>query len=331
MTLTTKVFFTSFFFGLILFPYFITLLKKLSKNGQPIRPNGPESHLVTKKDIPTMGGIIILISSLFPILLWVQLTPEILLLIFITLSFALLGFLDDYLKLNANHHRGLSAKTKILIQFIVALVGMSMLKVYSPEDFTKVHLFKEMIIDLGYFYIPFAAFVIVGSSNAVNLTDGLDGLAATQVITSFASLGLIAYITQADINIILFCTGFIGATLSFLWFNAHPAKIFMGDVGSLSIGAVLGLISVLIKREVLFAIIGMIFVIETLSVIIQVSYFKYTKFKYGQGKRIFLMSPIHHHFEKKGWSENTIVMKFWIISVIFSVFTVTCLLSIITS
>ncbi|WP_341808785.1 phospho-N-acetylmuramoyl-pentapeptide-transferase [Wolbachia endosymbiont (group E) of Neria commutata] len=326
MTLTTKIFFTSFFFGLILFPYFIKLLKKISKDGQPIRPYGPENHLITKKDIPTMGGIVILISSLFPILLWVKLTPEILLLIFVTLCFALLGFIDDYLKLKANHHRGLSGKAKILIQFIVALIGMSILKVYSAEGFTKTYLFKEMIIDLGYLYVPFTAFVIVGSSNAVNLADGLDGLAATQVITSFAALGLIAYITQADINIILFCIAFIGAILSFLWFNTHPAKIFMGDVGSLSIGAALGLTSILIKREVLFAIIGMIFVIETFSVIIQVSYFKYTKFRYGQGERIFLMSPIHHHFEKKGWPENTIVMKFWIISIIFSVFTVTCLL-----
>ncbi|APR98405.1 phospho-N-acetylmuramoyl-pentapeptide-transferase [Wolbachia endosymbiont of Folsomia candida] len=326
MTLTTKIFFTSFIFGLILFPYFIKLLKELSKSGQPIRPYGPESHLITKKDIPTMGGIVILISSLFPILLLAQLTPEILLLIFITLCFALLGFIDDYLKLKANHYRGLNGKAKILIQFIVALIGMSILNVYSAEGFTKTYLFKEMIIDLGYLYVPFAAFVIVGSSNAVNLTDGLDGLAATQAITSFASLGLIAYITQADINIILFCIAFIGAILSFLWFNTHPAKIFMGDVGSLSIGAVLGLTSILIKRELLFAVIGAIFVIETLSVIIQVSYFKYTKFRYGQGERIFLMSPIHHHFEKKGWSENTIVMKFWIISVIFSAFAVTCLL-----
>ncbi len=273
-----------------------------------------------------MGGIIILTSSLLPILLWVQLTPEILLLILITLFFALLGFIDDYLKLKTNHYRGLSAKTKILIQFIVALVGVFILKLYSAECFTKTSLFKGVIIDFGYLYVPFAAFVIVGSSNAVNLTDGLDGLAATQVITSFAFLGLIAYITQADMNITLFCIAFIGAILSFLWFNTHPAKIFMGDVGSLSVGAALGLTSVLIKREMLFAVIGIIFVIETLSVIIQISYFKYTKFKYGEGKRVFLMAPMHHHFEKKGWSENVIVMKFWIISIICSVFTITFLL-----
>ncbi|OJH31121.1 MAG: phospho-N-acetylmuramoyl-pentapeptide-transferase [Wolbachia endosymbiont of Armadillidium vulgare] len=326
MILATKTFFTSFIFGLILFPYFIKLLKKISKDGQPIRSCGPESHLITKKNIPPMGGIIILTSALLPILLWNQLTPEVLLLIFITLFFALLGFIDDYLKLKTNHHRGLSAKTKILIQFVVVLVVMSILKLQSAEDFTKTSLFKEVIIDFGYLYVPFAAFVIVGSSNAVNLTDGLDGLAATQVITSFAFLGLIAYITQADVNITLFCIAFIGAILGFLWFNTHPAKIFMGDVGSLSIGAALGLTSVLIKKEMLFAIIGIIFVIETLSVIIQISYFKYTKFKYGEGKRVFLMTPIHHHFEKKGWSENTIIIKFWIISIVCSIFALAFLL-----
>jgi len=273
-----------------------------------------------------MGGIVILISSLLPILLWTQLTPEILLLVFITLFFALIGFIDDYVKLKANNHQGLSAKTKILIQFVVTLIGMSIFKLYFAEDFAKTFLVKGITIDFGCLYVPFAAFVIVGSSNAVNITDGLDGLAATQVITSFVSLGLIAYITQANVNIILFCIAFIGAILGFLWFNTHPAKMFMGDVGSLSIGAVLGLISVLIKREVLFAVIGIIFVIETLSVIIQVLYFKYTKFKYGKGRRIFLMAPIHHHFEKKGWSENEIVMKFWIIAITCSIFTVAFLL-----
>ncbi|QKX03079.1 phospho-N-acetylmuramoyl-pentapeptide-transferase [Wolbachia endosymbiont of Litomosoides sigmodontis] len=326
MKLLAKIFFTSFILGFILFPYFIKFLKKISKNRQPIRLCNPESHLITKRNTPTMGGIVILTSSLLSILFLVQLTPEILLLVSITLSFALIGFVDDYLKLKANSDRGLSAKTKILIQFIIALVSMFVFKLSFAEDFAKTVLFKRVMIDFGYLYVPFAAFVVVGSSNAVNLTDGLDGLVATQIIISFVSLGLIAYMTQADINIILFCIAFIGATLSFLWFNTHPAKMFMGDIGSLSIGAALGLTSILIKREMLFTIIGVIFVIETLSVIIQVSYFKYTKFKYGKGKRIFLMTPIHHHFEKKGWSENEIVIKFLIITVIFSVFTVTFLL-----
>ncbi|MDG7055219.1 MAG: phospho-N-acetylmuramoyl-pentapeptide-transferase [Wolbachia endosymbiont of Menacanthus eurysternus] len=326
MTSSIKIFFTSFIFGFILSPYFIKLLKKVCKNGQPIRLCGPENHLMTKKNTPTMGGIVILISSLLPILLWTQLTPEILLLVLITLFFALIGFIDDYLKLKVNNHRGLSAKTKIFIQFVVTLIGMSIFKLYFAEDFAKTFLVKGITIDFGCLHVPFAAFVIVGSSNAVNITDGLDGLAATQVITSFVSLGLVAYITQANVNIILFCIAFAGAILSFLWFNTHPAKMFMGDVGSLSIGAALGLISVLIKREVLFAVIGIIFVIETLSVIIQVLYFKYTKLKHGKGRRIFLMAPIHHHFEKKGWSENEIVMKFWIIAITCSIFTVTFLL-----
>jgi phospho-N-acetylmuramoyl-pentapeptide-transferase len=231
------------------------------------------------------------------------------------------GFFGDYLKLKAKSHQGLSAKTKILIQFFVAVVSVLVLKMYSTDDFTKIYVFKGAMIDISYLYISFAAFVIVGTANAVNLTDGLDGLAATQAITSFAALGLVAYLMQEDTNIILFCTAFIGAILSFLWFNSHPAKIFMGDVGSLGIGATLGLVSILIKREILFAVIGGIFVIETLSVIIQVSYFKCTK-----GKRIFLMSPIHHHFEKKGWSENTIVMRFWIISLFCSVLSIAFLL-----
>ncbi|MGL9717220.1 MAG: phospho-N-acetylmuramoyl-pentapeptide-transferase [Wolbachia sp.] len=326
MGLPTKIFFTSFIFGFILHPYFIRLLKKISKNGQPIRLCGPESHLITKKSTPTTGGIIILISALLPVLLWVQLTPEIVLLVFVTLFFALIGFIDDYLKLKANNHQGLNAKIKILIQFIVVLMCISIFKLYFAEGFTKTFLFKGIIIDFGYLYVPFAAFVIVGSANAVNLTDGLDGLAATQATTSFVSLGLIAYMTQADMNIILFCIAFVGAILSFSWFNTHPAKIFMGDVGSLLIGAALGLTSILIKREVLFAVVGTIFVMETLSVIIQVSYFKYTKFKYGKGRRIFLMTPIHHHFEKKGWSENEIVVKFWIIAIICSIFTIAFLL-----
>ncbi|WCR53324.1 MAG: Phospho-N-acetylmuramoyl-pentapeptide-transferase [Wolbachia endosymbiont of Ctenocephalides orientis wCori] len=326
MNLAIKIFLISFASGFVIFPYFIKFLNKINKNGQPIRLDITKIHFMTKKNTPTMGGVIILISSLFPILLLAQLTPEILLLIFTTISFALLGFIDDYLKLKANNHFGLNAKIKILIQFIITLISVFMLKGYYVENFGKTYLFKEIIINFGYFYIPFAAFVIVGSSNAVNITDGLDGLAATQMITSLSALGLIAYITEANINIILFCASFIGAILSFLWFNKHPAKIFMGDVGSLSIGSALGLISILIKREMLLALIGVIFVIETLSVIIQVSYFKYTKFKYGKGERIFLMSPIHHHFEKKGWSENTIVMRFWIISIISSVSAITFLL-----
>ena len=316
-----KIFFTSFILSFVLFPYFIKLLRKVSKNGQPIRSCGPESHLITKVNTPTMGGIIILISALFSFLLWESFSTKILLLIFTILIFALLGFIDDSLKLKTKNHQGLSAKIKILIQITIAVVSVLALRIYLPYDLTKIHLFKEVTIDIGYLYFPFAVLVIVGAANAVNLTDGLDGLAATQAITAFASLGLASYLIQPDINITLFCSSFIGAILGFLWFNAHPAKIFMGDVGSLSIGTALGLVSVLIKREVLLAVIGGVFVIETLSVIVQILYFKYTK-----GKRIFLMSPIHHHFEKKGLSENTIVLRFWIISIICSAFGIAFLL-----
>lgn len=316
-----KIFLASVILGFVIFPNFITLLKKINKNGQPIRSCGPKSHLITKRNTPTMGGLVILISALIPVLMWIQLTPEILVLIFTTLFFSFIGLIDDYLKLKEKSHRGLSAKTKILVQFIAAVVSVLILKTCSNEDFTKIYIYDKTIINIGYLYIPFAAFVIVGTSNAVNLTDGLDGLAATQGIISFASLGLATYLIQADTNVILFCIAFIGAILSFLWFNSHPAKIFMGDVGSLGIGAALSLVSILIKREILFAVIGGIFVIETLSVIIQVSYFKCTK-----GKRIFLMSPIHHHFEKKGWSENTIVVRFWIIAIFCSILSITFLL-----
>ncbi|QKX01498.1 phospho-N-acetylmuramoyl-pentapeptide-transferase [Wolbachia endosymbiont of Cruorifilaria tuberocauda] len=326
MNLSAKVFFNSLIFGFVLYPCFLKFLKKVSKSVQPIRSCGPKSHLVTKRNTPTTGGIIILISTLLPILLWTQLTLETMLLISITLFFALVGFIDDYLKLKVDNHEGLSAETKILIQLIFTFVVMFIYKTHLVEGSTKTFLFREIMIDFSYMYVPFATFVIVGSANAVNLTDGLDGLAATQSITSFVSLGLIAYLTQSSMSIVLFCIAFTGAILSFLWFNTNPAKIFMGDVGSLSIGAALGLTSVLIKKEVLLAIIGTIPVMETLSVIVQISYFRYTKFKHGSGRKVFLMTPVHHHFEKKGWSENEIVTKFWIISITCSIFTIAFLL-----
>ncbi|OEY86614.1 phospho-N-acetylmuramoyl-pentapeptide-transferase [Wolbachia pipientis] len=308
------IFLISLITSFIFLPYFIKLMTIINVDGQPIRSFCLQDHFITKKGTPTMGGIIILASVLCSILFYVALNIKVLLLLFIITSFAVIGFLDDYYKLTVKSYHGLSGKVKILIQFFVAAVSVLILKSYSESNFTHVYLLNGFTIDLSYLYIPFAAFIIVGAANAVNLTDGLDSLAATQSITSFASLGLSAYLVQADVNIILSCIAFIGAILSFLWFNAHPAKIFMGDVGSLSIGAALGFISILIKREILLAMIGGIFVMETLSVIIQFIYFRYTK-----GKRIFLMSPIHHHFEKKGWSETTIVIRFWVIAVVLSV------------
>ncbi|MBV0899272.1 MAG: phospho-N-acetylmuramoyl-pentapeptide-transferase [Wolbachia endosymbiont of Fragariocoptes setiger] len=313
-----KIFLTSLILGFILYPYFIRLMKRINQDGQPIRLVGPAHHIATKKNVPTMGGIVILFSAIASILLWMELTTKIVLFIFTILSFTVLGFVDDYLKLKTKNHRGLSAKIKILIQITIAVTSMLLL---NSDHFSKICLFRSQYIDIGYFYLPFTVFVIVGAANAVNLTDGLDGLAATQAITSFISLSIVAYLIVEDNDVIFFSIAFIGAILSFLWFNAHPAKIFMGDVGSLGIGTALGLISILIKREILFSIIGIIFVIETLSVIIQISYFKYTK-----GKRIFLMSPIHHHFEEKGWSETTIVTRFWIISIISSIFSIIFLL-----
>lgn len=313
-----KIFLTSLILGFILYPYFIRLMKRINQDGQPIRLVGPAHHIATKKNVPTMGGIVILFSAIASILLWMELTTKIVLFIFTIISFTVLGFVDDYLKLKTKNHRGLNAKIKILIQITIAVTSMLLL---NSDHFSKICLFRSQYIDIGYFYLPFTVFVIVGAANAVNLTDGLDGLAATQAITSFISLSIVAYLIGEDNDVIFFSIAFIGAILSFLWFNAHPAKIFMGDVGSLGIGTALGLISILIKREILFSIIGIIFVIETLSVIIQISYFKYTK-----GKRIFLMSPIHHHFEEKGWSETTIVTRFWIISIISSIFSIIFLL-----
>ncbi len=309
----------SFGTGFIFFPYFIKLMKAIDEDGQPIRALCLANHLI-KKGTPTLGGIVILVSVLCSMLLCVKLTIEILLFLFTIISFAITGFVDDYLKLKVKNYYGLSGKIRITIQFCIAMISVWLLKLYSSSDFTQVYLFNNLKVELGYLYIPFAAFVIVGAANAVNLTDGLDSLAATQAITSFSFLLFSAYLMQADINVILVCAAFIGAILSFLWFNAYPAKIFMGDIGSLSIGAALGLISILIKREIFFAVVGGIFVMETLSVIIQVIYFRCTK-----GKRIFLMSPIHHHFEKKGWSESTIVIRFWIISIILSTFATVCL------
>ncbi len=307
------VFFISLIDGFIFFPYFIKLMKAISKDGQPIRSFCLQEHCI-KKGTPTMGGIVILGSVLCSMLLCINLTIEILLFLLTVISFAVTGFLDDYIKLKVKNYYGLSGKVKIIIQFFIAIISVLMLKLYSSNDFTYIHLLKGLKVDLGYLYIPFSAFIIVGAANAVNITDGLDSLAATQAITSFSFLLLSAYLTQADINVILVCTAFIGAILSFLWFNAYPAKIFMGDTGSLSIGAALGFISILIKREIFFAVVGGIFVVETLSVIIQAIYFRCTK-----GQRIFLISPIHHHFEKKNWSESTIVMRFWIISIILSI------------
>lgn len=279
-----------------------------------------------------MGGLLILLSSILNILLWCDLhNAFVWIMVFILVSYGLIGAIDDYLKILKKNSNGLSAKSKFFLQCLFAFIGSALSIHYTGIENATILNFpfiKTWVINIGILYIPFSMFVIVGSSNAVNLTDGLDGLAIVPAMIAVACLGLIAYLTghisfskylyipsicgTGELTIV--CASLIGASLSFLWHNTPPAQVFMGDVGSLSLGGALGMLSVLVKHEIVFAIIGGLFVIETLSVMIQVSYFRATK-----GKRIFLMTPIHHHFEKKGWSESTIVIRFWIASVMFAI------------
>ncbi len=321
----------SFLLGMIFAPMIISFLKKYQKQGQPIRSDGPDGHLI-KKGTPTMGGVLILLSSIFNIFLWCDLhNPFVWVMIFILLSYGFIGGIDDYLKILRKNSNGLLAKEKFFLQCLFAFIGSILAVHYTGMEHATILNFpfiKTWAVNIGILYIPFSMFVIVGSSNAVNLTDGLDGLAIVPSIIAIACLGLIAYLTghvsfskylyipsifgTGELTVV--CASLIGAGLSFLWYNTPPAQIFMGDIGSLSLGGALGILSVLVKHEIVFAIIGGIFVIETLSVMIQVAYFRATK-----GKRIFLMTPIHHHFEKKGWSESTIVIRFWIASVMFAI------------
>lgn len=321
---------TSFIIMIICGPAFIRWLKQKQGDGQPIRTDGPETHF-KKRGTPCMGGLLIIISILISALLWAQLTnPYIWVLIFVLLGFGLAGFFDDYKKLTKNSSNGISAKHKLMLQFfisLVACVAMICLEKGPMGTTLTIPFFKEASIDLMYFYIPFVLLVMVGSSNAVNLTDGLDGLVSLPVIMCCFVFMIIAYLVgRVDYSSYLhihyvasagemavFCGAVIGATLGFLWFNAHPAQVFMGDTGSLALGGVLGALSVATKQELLLAIAGGIFVAEALSDIIQVGSYKLRK------KRVFLMAPLHHHFEKKGWSETTVVVRFWIISVLLAI------------
>ena len=296
----------------------------------PIRDDGPSDHIVKKIGTPTMGGAIILLGVFSGVLLWGDLlNPYIWFLIYIAGVFGLLGAYDDYKKIKKNNSSGISSKFKFIFQIILALIGISILY-FSNESHELKNLyfpfFKNLIINLGWFFIPFYLFVLVGSSNAVNLTDGLDGLATVPVILVAACFAFISYVTG---NIVfseylqipyiegvgeasIFCGSIIGACLGFLWFNAPPAKIFMGDTGSLALGGSLGAVAIITKHEIVLAITGGLFVLEAVSVIAQVVSFKLT------GRRIFKMAPIHHHFEKKGWPESTVVIRFWIISIILA-------------
>jgi len=296
----------------------------------PIREDGPIDHIVKKVGTPTMGGFLILIGILFGTLLWADLSNSyIWVLLFVATSFGLLGFIDDYLKIKQKNSRGISSLTKLTFQIILSLIAIFLLLKFGNNEHLKnlyFPFFKNFALHLGLFFIPFALFIIVGSSNAVNLTDGLDGLATVPVMLVALSFTLICYVTGNTvfseylqipyiINVgeaAIFCGAIVGSCLGFLWFNAPPAKIFMGDTGSLSLGGSLGAVSLISKHEIVLGIIGGLFVLETASVIIQVVSFKLT------GKRVFMMAPLHHHFEKKGWAESTVVIRFWIISIILA-------------
>lgn len=321
---------TSFLMMLLCGPSFIRWLKKKQGDGQPIRDDGPETHFL-KRGTPCMGGLLIIISILTATLLWAQLgNPYVWVLLFVLLGFGLAGFFDDYKKLTKNNSSGISAKQKLLLQFFISLVAclwMICLEKGPMGTTLTIPFFKDASIDLMYFYIPFVLVVMVGSSNAVNLTDGLDGLVSLPVIMCCFVFMVISYLVgRVDYSAYLhihyvagagemavFCGAVIGAVLGFLWFNAHPAQVFMGDTGSLALGGVLGALSVATKQELLLAVAGGIFVAEALSDIIQVGSYKLRK------KRVFLMAPLHHHFEKKGWSETTVVVRFWIVAVLLAI------------
>ena len=296
----------------------------------PIRTDGPEGHIIKKIGTPTMGGLLILLGLFSGVLLWGDLkNPYIWFLIFLVASFGMLGAFDDYKKIKNKNSMGISFKIKIISQIFLAIIGIAILIYFSNSTELRnlyVPFFKNLIINLGWFFIPFYIFIIVGSSNAVNLTDGLDGLATVPVILVAGCFGFISYVTGNIVfseyllipyirdvgEVAVFCGAVIGACIGFLWFNAPPAKIFMGDTGSLALGGSLGGIGIITKHEIVLAITGGLFVLEAVSVIVQVISYKLT------GKRIFKMAPIHHHFEKKGWAESTIVVRFWIISIILA-------------
>lgn len=308
----------------------ISWLKKKQKEGQPIRTDGPESHLVTKKGTPTMGGCLILLAISVSTLLWGDLSNNYLwTVLLVTLGFGLLGAVDDYKKLTKRTHHGLSGRMKLLGQTVLSLIAAYVASTHSDHQLSNIltfPFFKDLIINLGWFFYPWAILVIVGSSNAVNLTDGLDGLAIVPVMICAACFAVIAYLVGNHVfahylqlhyvanvgEISIFLGSMIGAGLGFLWFNAPPAKVFMGDTGSLAAGGALGTIALFTKHEIVLCIIGGLFVLEAVSVILQVGYYKLTK------KRIFLMAPIHHHFEKLGWAESTVVIRFWIIATILA-------------
>ena len=320
----------AFFLTLLIGPRIINWLKVKQREGQPIRTDGPESHLLTKKGTPTMGGLMFLISACATTILWADISnPYVWVVLMVTVGYGAIGFGDDFLKLTKRNTKGLPGRFKLLAQFVIGIIATAIVIWVQEEPLSTglaVPFFKEVLIPLGWFFLPFGMLVMMGASNAVNLTDGLDGLAIVPVMMAAATLGLIAYLA-GNVNfsdylqlhhvvgageLAVFCGALCGAGLGFLWFNAPPAMVFMGDTGSLSMGGALGAISVITKHELVLAIVGGVFVLETISVIVQVISFKTT------GRRVFRMAPLHHHFEKKGWAEPTIVIRFWIIAAVLA-------------
>ena len=322
--------FTAMLFVFLFGPWIIDHLRLRQGKGQPIREDGPESHLVSKRGTPTMGGLMILSGVTVATVLWANPTnPYVWIALGVTLAFGLVGFYDDYLKVTRQSHGGFAGRARLLIEALIAAGAcFAIASLGRPPFATSLTfpLFKELVINLGWFFVLFGAFIIVGAGNAVNLTDGLDGLAIGPVMIASLSFAFIAYLVGNAVyseylqihfvpgtgELMVLCGAVLGAGLGFLWFNAPPASIFMGDTGSLALGGMLGTVAVATKHEFQLAIIGGLFVLEAVSVIVQVISFKLT------GKRVFRMAPLHHHFEKKGWTESQIVIRFWIISVVLA-------------
>src|SRR6476469_2355748 len=321
---------TALVFVFLFGPSIIDQLRLRQGKGQPIRTDGPQSHLVTKKGTPTMGGLMILSGLLVSTLLWANpKSPYVWVVLGVTLSFGLIGFYDDYLKVTKQTHAGFAGRTRLLAEALIAVLACTALAHLGrgPTATSLVFpFFKELVINLGWAFVLLGAFVIVGAGNAVNLTDGLDGLAIVPVMIAAASFGLISYLAGNAVfaeylqihyvagtgELAVLCGAVIGASLGFLWFNAPPASIFMGDTGSLALGGLIGAIAVAIKHEIVLAIVGGLFVLEAVSVIVQVVCYNLT------GKRVFKMAPSHHHYEQLGWTESQIVIRFWIVAVVLA-------------
>ena len=322
-------FFTALVFGFLFGRPLIDLLRRKQGKGQPIRDDGPATHFA-KAGTPTMGGLLILSALLFSTLLWARLdNGYVWIVTLVTFAFGLIGFADDYAKVTKQNTKGVSGRVRMLLGLAIAALATVAATFFHPAELTNqlaMPFLKDVLLNLGVFFVPFGMIVIVGAANAVNLTDGLDGLAIMPVMIAGGTLGVIAYVVgnanytdylgvhfvPGTGELLVFTAALVGGGLGFLWYNAPPAAVFMGDTGSLALGGALGAIAVCTKHEIVLAIVGGLFVVEAMSVIIQVLYFKRT------GRRVFLMAPIHHHFEKKGWAEPQIVIRFWIISLILA-------------